>query len=145
MQTWNEVLSWLHFAVKSCLLTKKVDDSLISCSEVLTLGVFPQTAVRLFKMLTIHFFKIFFLTMTTFETQPSGQNICSQVASNGSPLCGKKVVFFVCCFALCFMVLEGNENKWAQQERAAHSLLWTTTAFVYLFEWGTYCHLIFSH
>lgn len=86
-------------------MTKKVDDSLISCSEFLTLGVFPQTAVSLFKMLTIHFF---FLTMTTFETQPSGQNICSQVASNGSPLCGKKVV---CFFALCFMVLEGNENK----------------------------------
>lgn len=56
MQTWNEVLSWLHFAVKSCLMTKKVDDSLISCSEFLTLGVFPQTAVSLFKMLTIHFF-----------------------------------------------------------------------------------------
>lgn len=34
--------------------------------------------------------------MTTFETQPSGQNICSQVASNGSPLCGKKVVLFFC-------------------------------------------------
>lgn len=32
--------------------------------------------------------------MTTFETQPSGQNICSQVASNGSPLCGEKVVVF---------------------------------------------------
>lgn len=113
MQTWNEVLSWLHVAVKSCLMTKKVDDSLISCSEFLTLGVFPQTAVSLFKMLTIHFF-FFFLTMTTFETQPSGQNICSQVASNGSPLCGKKVVclFFLRCALWSWREMKTNElNK----------------------------------
>lgn len=65
-------------------------------------------------MLTIHFFfKYFFLTMTTFETQPSGQNICSQVASNGSPLCGKKVVlFFLRCALWSWREMKTNElNK----------------------------------
>lgn len=144
MQTWNEVLSWLHFAVKSCLMTKKVDDSLISCSEVLTLGVFPQTAVRLFKMLTIHFFfkYFFFWQWPLLRHNPRAKISAVKSLQTVLLFAGKKLF---CFFALCFMVLEGNENKWAQQERAAHSLLWTTTAFVYLFEWGTYCHLIFSH
>lgn len=113
MQTWNEVLSWLHFAVKSCLMTKKVDDSLISCSEFLTLGVFPQTAVSLFKMLTIHFF---FWQWPLLRHNPRAKISAVKSLQTVLLFAGKKVGFFCA-------VLYGPGGKWKQMSSTREQLI----------------------
>lgn len=110
MQTWNEVLSWLHVAVKSCLMTKKVDDSLISCSEFLTLGVFPQTAVSLFKMLTIHFF--FFDNDHFWDTTLGPKYLQSSRFKRFPSLREKSCLFFLRCALWSWREMKTNElNK----------------------------------
>lgn len=117
MQTWNEVLSWLHFAVKSCLMTKKVDDSLISCSEFLTLGVFPQTAVSLFKMLTIHFF--FFWQWPLLRHNPRAKISAVKSLQTVLLFAGKKLFFFFLRCAL-WSWREMKTNELNKREQLIH-------------------------
>lgn len=82
------------------------------------------------RMLTIHFWQWGLLRLSP-QAKISAIMLLETVH-----LYEKVVVFF--CFAQPSRQMKTNELD----NRAAHSLLWTTTAFVYMLDWNCYCEII---